>query len=238
ESKAEDEQSPSSVRPSSKFAQWFSEEEPKSRNNILSLLVSGDKNRYRVSDSETAEGSSEDLLSKNSEPSRKPATTIHSNPTTILTCEDLENSILTECCGRTTAMSLPVLGAGNAEEKMGGYVDGNASLHLLSLLHRGGATDQNKDNDGGPSFNIPFANKQRPPPVVSMDGESIVNSEKSLTLEMLFGSAFVKELQSVQAPVSVQRGLSEAVHGMPFPVAENISSSSSGFNYHQRPIND
>ncbi|KAL1546249.1 hypothetical protein AAHA92_22874 [Salvia divinorum] len=237
--KPDDTWSPTSAH-SSKFAQWFSEEEAAAdvpsagQNNLLSLIVGSDK--------AAANGISDQACSNNKEDA-VPA---------VLTCEDLEQSILSEYGAKPTNMQ-PHEKSWTATEgiiaQSSGHADNHASLHLLSMLQK--SSDQT--NTVVNPFNINLADKQ----VVSQehDRTKVVNDPKeeengnlgkALTLEALFGTAFMKELESVGAPVSAQRGSTGAAqvdtpgpHAFPFPVGDNDISSSTVENIGlQRPIHD
>ncbi|XP_042046309.1 uncharacterized protein LOC121792432 isoform X1 [Salvia splendens] len=227
---------------SSKFAQWFSEEEAKAaadvpsagQNNLLSLIVGSDK--------AAANGISDQACSNSKEDS-VPA---------VLTCEDLEQSIMSEYGAKPTNMQ-PHEKIWTATEgviaQSSGHADNHASLHLLSMLQK----SSDRTNTVVNPVNINLADNQ----VVSQehDRTTVVNkpkeeengnSGKALTLEALFGTAFMKELESVGAPVSAQRGSTGATqvdlpepHAFPFPVGDNDISSSTVENRGlQRPNHD
>lgn len=238
-SKPEDTWSPKSVH-SSKFAQWFSEEEAKAvddvsstgQNNLLSLIVGGDK--ANVISDQASSITKEDAVPP------------------VLTCEDLEQSILSEYSAKTTDMQ-PDLKSWNATggnfAQPSGHADNHASLHLLSMLHK----NPDQANTSVNSVNINLADKQIVP--MEHDRAAVVNEPKreengdlgkTLTLEALFGTAFMNELQSVEAPVSVHRSStgssrvdSPDPHAFPFPVGDNdISSSTVEKSGLQRPSHD
>ncbi|KAL8062768.1 hypothetical protein ABFS82_02G167300 [Erythranthe guttata] len=242
--KPDDTWSPSSAQ-SSKFALWFSEEESKAAadvssagpNNLLSMIVGGDK----------ANGVSEQVCINSKE-----------EPTpTVLTCEDLEQSILSEYSAKTTNLQ-PVLKSWNATvsntEQQSAHAGDHASLNLLSLLHK--SADQNntsvnsighinlgdqrlvsREHELATAFNDPKGKES---------DKVLPDSGSTLTLETLFGTAFMKELKSVEAPVSVQRGSIGSArfdapepHGLPLPVTDNdISSTTTDKGGLQRPGHD
>ncbi|KAH6789243.1 hypothetical protein C2S51_004249 [Perilla frutescens var. frutescens] len=238
-SKPEDAWSPKSVH-SSKFAQWFSEEEAKAvddvsstgENNLLSLIVGGDK----------ANGISDQACSNNKDDAVP----------TVLTCEDLEQSILSEYSAKTTKIQPDLKSwsaAGGDIAQPSGHADNHASLHLLSMLQK----NADQTNTTVNSVNINLADKQivsrehdRATTINKPKGEENGNLGKSLTLEALFGTAFMNELQSVEAPVSVHRGSTGSAlidapesHAFPFPVGDNdISSSTVEKTGLQRPTHD
>ncbi|KAL3814809.1 hypothetical protein ACJIZ3_016077 [Penstemon smallii] len=263
-SKPDNTWSPDTVQ-SSKFAQWFSGEEAKAPddilsrpNNIMSLLVSGsDKVRYQVSDAQAAEHFPNNYKTLEKPNKITPEMPSASNgisdqvcdydkeepSPTVLTCEDLENSILSEYSARTTNVQPLLNSRGSTSpniDKPGINASGNASLHLLSLLQKGieqtnttpdYGIDINlgnkllvsQENDTGTTFSEPKVEENR---------KNIPNSGNPLTLETLFGTAFMQELQSFEAPVSVQRGSNEAAlvddpdsHKSPFPFRDNYISS-------------
>ncbi|KAK4411434.1 hypothetical protein Sango_0216400 [Sesamum angolense] len=233
--------SPNSVQ-SSKFAQWFFEEEAKvpgdvssaTPNNLLSLIVSADG----LSDQSCINNKEEGIPS-------------------VLTCEDLEQSILSEYHTKTTNMQ-PVLRnwstTSTNTNQPSTRVDDHASLQLLSMLQK--STDQNSTTVSS-GVDINLADKQ--PSSQENDLVTVANKPqgeenskvvpdlgKTLTLETLFGTAFMQELQSVQAPVSVQKGSigtaqvdATESHGLPLPITDNDTASSTtdetGF---QRPSHD
>ncbi|PIN20170.1 hypothetical protein CDL12_07132 [Handroanthus impetiginosus] len=226
DSKTDDTWSPKSVQ-SSKFAQWFFEEETKAAadvsaarpNDLLSLIVSGDK----------ADGVADQVCINN----KKEAVP------TVLTCEDLEQSILSEYSAKTTN-ARPVSESWSATatetEQTSANVDDHASLQLLSMLQK-----SNTNVNSGVDFNL----DERRLVSQELDTARVVNEPKgeengkisanmgnALTLETLFGSAFMKELQSIEAPLSLQRGSIGSARvdateprGLPFPVADNGISS-------------
>ncbi|XP_035539009.1 uncharacterized protein LOC109003516 isoform X3 [Juglans regia] len=247
---------------SSKFARWFPEEEKKSvadlyssrPNDLLSLIVSGEKggSQEEVSSDvkkntehvlsnfpferfEPAEGhkktnltsdiiENSDQLYKNNKPQALPA---------VLTCEDLEQSILSEISENGSTQQLPAQALSIPDPKTeppSVNIDDHASQHLLSLLQKGTGL---KDTVQSPNLDIRSSEKLQNNEGASFDSAARtkeVNSEnssssgQSLTLETLFGTAFMKELQSVGAPVSVQRGSAGSAivdvpesHEFPFP---------------------
>ncbi|XP_059456064.1 uncharacterized protein LOC132186220 isoform X2 [Corylus avellana] len=260
DSKADEAWSPRAAH-SSKFARWFLEEEKKpvddlsssGPNDLLSLIVGGEKVGSQVSDlkntenilpnfpsesSKPAEGhttsnitsavvENSEQLYKNNKPQAVPA---------VLTCEYLEQSILSEISesGSTLRPPVQVLSIPDAKaEQPKANIDDHASQHLLSLLQKGTGL-----KDIAPSPNLDIGSSDKPH---NSDGASFdtapqtkeVNADKSsnsqnLTLETLFGTAFMKELQSVGAPVSVQRGSVGSArvdvsqpHEFPFPVMDD-----------------
>ncbi|KAF6162172.1 hypothetical protein GIB67_008301 [Kingdonia uniflora] len=169
----EDERMNNSSFQSSKFARWFPEEETNSAEDVssgkpkdfLSLIVTGGKGPQvsKVSDEKINE----------QVPGAAPR---------VLTCVDLEQSILSEIHETVPNRQDPIQAWSVWEQKHDPprtQVDDGASQHLLSLLQKG----INEENT-----------------------ETIQNSQNNLTLESLFGTNFMKELHSAEAPLSVQRG--------------------------------
>lgn len=244
---------------SSKFAQWFSEEETKPTdgifsgrpNELLSLIVSSNKGQCQVSDSETShtlpdypEQSNKftlDLLSAtNRVPDQSCIDRKEESISTVITCEDLEQSILTEYGTKTTNVR-PLLSEGwNTSEtntvQTSEHVDDHASIDLLALLQKGAHQNSVSLEDRSlvsQEHVISMTNELKPE---GIGNTSTLDSGK-ITLEALFGSAFMKELHSVDAPVSIQRGSNESngvdalgSHGSLFRFADNIVPSSTDIN--------
>ncbi|XVF22491.1 hypothetical protein REPUB_Repub12eG0177200 [Reevesia pubescens] len=137
----------------------------------------------------------------------------------VLTCEDLEKSILSESTKNDPMLPPAVEGwkVPDAEsEKQEVNIDDHASQHLLSLLQN----TSMKNIPSSASLDIGSSERVQSIETASVDtapcdsieanAENASSSGKSLTLEALFGSAFMKELQSVGAPASVQRGSIES----------------------------
>ncbi|KAJ6850588.1 uncharacterized protein M6B38_263700 [Iris pallida] len=246
---------------SSKLSLWFSEGAKKpvedfSSRDLLSLIASNAKVNSQVSINERA---TEPILPGLPSENIETALMLHSPLTSsvqkleqysqvdkkspssaVLTCEDLEQSILAEVVDSSPSLQLPTIQEtwipveGNMKEQK---VDANdhASQHLLSLLQKGtslksslfpGAdfiesSDRNTANDVSGSLNIQISDRVRNPEKVS--------SEQSITLETLFGSAFMNELHSAEAPVSANRGSAGTVnqaditqpHGLQFSHVDN-----------------
>ncbi|XP_073140234.1 uncharacterized protein [Henckelia pumila] len=258
DSKPDDTWLPDSV-PSSKFAQWFFDEEAKSvdmssgrPNDLLSLIVGGDKVRLQVSNSEAADRFPPDFSSKTSEQSDQfkldimstdigvaNQLSINNDEETIpamLTCEDLEQSILSEYSAKSTAGLSVSKGSSSSSantERQSVQVDGHASIHLLSLLQKGTERSVNSDVDINLGDKLSGSQEHNVETTVNMpkreeNNSNVPSSVNSLTLETLFGTAFMKELQSVEAPVSVQRGSIGSAQvdasdppGLPFPASDN-----------------
>ena len=150
----------------------------------------------------------------------------------VLTCEDLEQSILSKYGPMNTQPHLKSFTTAEGDiAQSSGQADNHTSLHLLSMLQK--SSDQ-INTVVNPS-NINLADKQvdsqendRTTVVTEPKEEGNGNLGKTLTLEALFGTAFMKELESVGAPVSVQRGSTDSArvdapgpHAFPFPVKDN-----------------
>ncbi|XP_022757444.1 uncharacterized protein LOC111304778 isoform X2 [Durio zibethinus] len=233
---------------SSKFAHLFLDEEKKPIDDLstgrpkdlLSLIQGGDKAGSHVSDriatkhiasnfafqfSELADRHVISNLTssgiENSEQScnindvNKPAAV-----PPVLTCEDLEKSILSESTENDPMLPPVVEGwktVDTESDTQGVNIDDHASQHLLSLLH-----NKTSMKSIVSSTNLVIRSSKRvqniettsvdsaPHDSIEANAENASSSGKSLTLEALFGSAFMKELQSVGAPASVQRGSVES----------------------------
>ncbi|XP_040993793.1 uncharacterized protein LOC121240397 isoform X3 [Juglans microcarpa x Juglans regia] len=219
---------------SSKFARWFLEEEKKPMhdlssmpNDLLSLIVGGDKGGSQVSDVKNTEHILPNIPFERSEPAEEHKT---SNVTAdivenseqfyknnkpqalpaVLTCEDLEQSMLSEISENGSTLQPPVHVSSIPDPKTElpkVNIDDHASHHLLSLLLKDGVPSSNLDiqwseklqTNEETSFVSAAQTKE-------VNAEHSSNLGQTLTLETLFGTAFMKELQSVGAPVSVQRG--------------------------------
>ncbi|KAK8974257.1 hypothetical protein V6N11_034625 [Hibiscus sabdariffa] len=130
----------------------------------------------------------------------------------FLTCEDLEKSILSESNENDPVLP-PAIEGWNTDdaqtEKQEVNVDDHASQHLLSLLQNKTSMKSVKSStslDIGSSErvqNIETSVDSLPRDSIEVNAENASSSGKSLTLEALFGSAFMKELQSVGAPASI-----------------------------------
>ncbi|KAL1360501.1 hypothetical protein HN51_005903 [Arachis hypogaea] len=157
----------------------------------------------------------------------------------VLTCEDLEQSILSQVGENGSSSKQPMQDKDFdvKTEPSTPNIDNHASHHLLSLLQKG---TSHKDVE---LSSILDSNDKVLNPEVATAGNVIDNpleanadvssSSKTLTLETLFGTAFMKELQSVGAPVSVQRGSVGSAGGdvsdsmlFPFPTSDTIHTSS------------
>ncbi|XP_009134523.1 uncharacterized protein LOC103858844 isoform X3 [Brassica rapa] len=199
--KVEETRSPQTVK-SSKFAHLFLEEDnkpdedpPSSRppGGLLSLLQGADKLQGHAT-------KNIDKLSNTS--ASKPVTAVPP----VLTCEDLEQSILSEVSeiNLPPPPSLPVdqdfsVPSLKKTKQRKASVDDQASQHLLSLLQRS-ADPKSQDT----------VTETRLPPSVKASTAGEADPGKSLTLENLFGSAFMNELQSIGEPVSGRAMVADA----------------------------
>ncbi|XP_047333957.1 uncharacterized protein LOC124937696 isoform X2 [Impatiens glandulifera] len=212
---------------SSKFAHWFLEDEKKTSdtsfgraNNLLSLIGISDNHASQVTDVEatkqnmkefsfmasetmTGDGSSSIGLSEQSY-----SLSNQGNAPKVLTCEDLEQTILSEygessLTQNTNLQSWSPLASSTQPTKAD--IDSRASQHLLNLLQNG--KDIQDVEQSCRLFNGKHVSEHANGGNIKVDvAENNSFPGKSLTLETLFGSAFMKELQSVDAPVSTQRG--------------------------------
>ncbi|KAE9595467.1 hypothetical protein Lal_00031290 [Lupinus albus] len=222
-------------------------------NDLLSLIVGGEKGGLQFSDLEktrnvapafpfqsvepayehltsnvahTAIDNSEELY-KSDKPELVPA---------VLTCEDLEQSILSQINENSLSLQQTIQDTDSYvnTEQSNSNSDNHASQQLLSLLQKGTC---HKGIRKSSILDVDFADKvcntdRATTPNIHDDlGEANVdvsNSSKQLTLETLFGTAFMKELQSVGAPLSVRRGsvesagpdVSDSILSL-FPASEN-----------------
>ena len=224
---------------------------------MLSLIGGGEKGGLQVSDvkntdhivpniplqsSEPADGhTASNVTSAIVENSEQLYKTKPQAVPVVLTCEYIEQSLLSKISGKGSTLPPPVQVVSIPDtniEQPKAKIDDSASQHLLSLLQKGAslkdiASSQNLDiqspeklhnNEGASLASFDSA----------VHGSKEVNTENSsssgqtLTLETLFGTAFMKELQSVGAPVSVQRGSVGHArvdilepHESPFPVMDD-----------------
>lgn len=251
-----------STEQSSKFAHWFLEDDKKpvddlssgKTHDLLSFIVSGEEAGFQVSDTKATEQIPPDFPFHHSDLSNRDLTSElsssivgvpeHANKPeaapAVLTCEDLEQSMLSEISDKSSILQPPVQGWSGFEGKVDQpktKIDDRASQHLLSLLHKG--PDLN-DMVSSPSLDTEASDKLRAFELSSTGtahyNSREVNSQKAddvgknLALETLFGSAFMNELQlqSGEAPVSVHRGSVGSArvdvpesHGLLFPGIDN-----------------
>ncbi|KAK8934951.1 hypothetical protein KSP39_PZI014835 [Platanthera zijinensis] len=152
----------------------------------------------------------------------------------VLTCEDLEQAILAEakdrcsvkqsilaevkdkCSVKQSMKQESWTALDTKSEELNDTVDDHASQHLLSLLQRGANSKESAESPrldaiGSPEiFHSPDVESNLFQ--ISDDSshslyETERKPEKCLTLESLFGSAFMNELHSMEAPVSAQKTL-------------------------------
>lgn len=202
----------SAIIESSKFSQRFSHEEKKpeddfSSKELLSLIVNKEKDTEGIFDS---------IITPQTPPTPVPSFLVdmvseqysesdNKNKiasSAVLTCEDLEQSILAEV--KETSQNVHHFDANSEIKKE--KIDDSASNLLLSLLHKGTALQgsESPKQDTVESRNK-FSNSVVNP---SFDASvSTTNScEQTLTLESLFGASFMNALHSAEAPVSARTG--------------------------------
>ncbi|CAL5046499.1 unnamed protein product [Urochloa decumbens] len=136
----------------------------------------------------------------------------------MMTCEDLEQTMLAQVKSNSSSTQRnatkehqTVVDEPVAMKKVA--VDNHASQHLLSLLQKG------TDNKGSSSLGFQIGSADKPQSCVDanlmanggISGSDPINkvdnaptSGKNLTLEALFGAAFMNELHSKDAPVSIR----------------------------------
>ncbi|XP_022147304.1 uncharacterized protein LOC111016288 isoform X2 [Momordica charantia] len=229
ENEMEDACSPQNTQ-SSKFAHWFVDNDgkqedgvsPKRSNDLLTLIVGGEKGGYDISDVASEQSlptvafhgyeSAESYITSSETSSNAQKTEPFydkSKPeavSSILTCEAVEQTLLSKMSENDSALqpSDQRWSHSDANNKHPtGKSDDHASQHLLSLLQKGTSPMiVGYGSDDGWNMGTGIHNKKEE------SSHNISNPGKTLTLETLFGSAFMKELQSVGAPVSAQRGSS------------------------------
>ncbi|KAJ8749050.1 hypothetical protein K2173_013495 [Erythroxylum novogranatense] len=239
DAKSEDILSPSSAQ-SSKFAQWFLDEEkrpidgapPARPTDMLSLMVGAENGGSQVFDAkattkipqkfpfqstELVDGhtTSNLILVKADDVEQFCNTDKPEVTSAVLTCEDLEQSIMSGITAHGSTFIHPVQGSSHLDanaEQQKDDVDDHASQHLLSLLQKAASLNDatHSDNSGMRSSNNPqnfqLANiGSRSNYSVETDAENAPNPGKPLTLEALFGTAFMQELQPVGGEAPTQR---------------------------------
>ncbi|XP_010427558.1 PREDICTED: uncharacterized protein LOC104712360 isoform X1 [Camelina sativa] len=229
--KVEETRSPQ-IAKSSKFAHLFLEEDNKPVEDLpssgpprglLSLLQGADK--LQTFDTKAKGELSTDFpfqghSTKSTDQLSKPVTAVPP----VLTCEDLEQSILSEVSDSYHPPPPPVdqdlsVSSVKKTKQRKTSVDDQASQHLLSLLQRG--ADPNSQE-----MQLLSVTERRPPPSsVKSTTAGEADPGKSLTLENLFGSAFMNELQSIGEPVS-GRGLVSDAPGVPLRSERSVGELS------------
>ncbi|KAJ7544321.1 hypothetical protein O6H91_09G074000 [Diphasiastrum complanatum] len=146
-------------------------------------------------------------------------------PKVFLTCEDIEQSLLAETTGYDEQLSsiagISQSTASSPVSKVGEAPNHLASQYLLSLLQKGSAVSSPKERGSRRHYGGKEEMQNRSPiNEPFLEGEKYSqNKDESVsvpTLEALFGKAFMRELRSVEAPVSVQSFPNEAqaAHGV------------------------
>ncbi|XP_057980124.1 uncharacterized protein LOC131165954 isoform X2 [Malania oleifera] len=260
--KADDMWSPNTSQ-SSKFAHWFLEEEKKPvddyssgrSSDLLSLIVGGEKGLSEVSDVKSTEQIISDFPLKSSEPTNEDVTSNLSSATVgisaqlhninkpeaipaVLTCEDLEQSILSEIGKNSSPLHPSVQGSRVLDvktEQPNADIDDHASQQLLSLLQKGTRMQKMP-----PFSNVYMVSSDKlhfleagnietaPNNAKEENAEKVRSPSKTLTLETLFGTAFMKELQgsvgSARIDVSEPHGLSSSMvdDGLFPPIVDGI----------------
>ncbi|CAN6861073.1 unnamed protein product [Brassica oleracea] len=234
--KVEETRSPQTVK-SSKFAHLFLEEDnkpvedlPSSKppRGLLSLLQGADKLQTfetGAKDEHSMDFPYQGHVTKNTDKlSNTSATKSVKAAPPVLTCEDLEQSILSEV-SETYHPPPPApvdqdLSVSSVKKTNQGKpsVDNQASQHLLSLLQRSA-------DPISPDTHLLSVTESRPPPSVKPPTAGEADPGKSLTLENLFGSAFMNELQSIGEPVSGRPTVSD-VPGIPLRSDRSIGELS------------
>ncbi|KAM7274809.1 hypothetical protein ACFE04_016675 [Oxalis oulophora] len=196
------------IAQSSKFAHWFSEEDRKpldglssGRSNDLLLLIvgNGENSETHVSDVNitslipTAIGKPEQFNFVGKTEPGPPA----------LTCEDLEQSILSELREKDPSLHTWSTQSDLEMKNEKPVINNHASQHLLSLLMKGPGLEMEPSTKLESGFSIQSAASDSS---VKTNAENVASSGEPLALGTLFGNAFMKELQSIGAPVSAQRG--------------------------------
>lgn len=210
--------------PSSKFAHWFSEEERQQEDDpsssrpsdLLALIGGGDKNRTQPFEANASDQFPSEFASHSSDPTSKFVSNLPSSPLggtepvyqpskreaapTILTCEDLEHTMLSEFSEKKSNSQPQGWSTNHAKPKEPVIVDSQASQHLLSLL-------QKRPDNGNVTLksDAGIESLEAHGDITMQDRPKKEDNKDALTLESLFGTAFMTELQSAQAPVSVQR---------------------------------
>ncbi|XP_071722886.1 uncharacterized protein [Rutidosis leptorrhynchoides] len=119
----------------------------------------------------------------------------------VLTCEDLEQSILSEICEKDKALPSPVkVVPDDGTEHLKPANDDQASHHLLSLLQIGPGV---KKTDPSPTRDIGFSDNAPPTSIPIVESNA---GKGPVGLETLFDQSFLKDLHLIGAPVSTQRG--------------------------------
>ncbi|XP_022025660.1 uncharacterized protein LOC110926212 isoform X3 [Helianthus annuus] len=215
---------------SSKFAQWFNEDEKKAvddlsssrPNDLLSLIGGGDKAISQVPNiisvdpvapelpykgfgiTETHSSSKHLFNNFRQESAVAPPPVAPPPVAAVLTCEDLEQTIMSEYSVKSSNSQPPGWSVSSQENADAIPVNNHATHHLLSLLQKGTAVDEGPNTNIRPVEAHPSSEKPKDGHGNNQEAAT-AGAGQNLSLEALFGTAFMKELQSAQAPVSAQR---------------------------------
>ncbi|XP_010556572.1 PREDICTED: uncharacterized protein LOC104825859 isoform X2 [Tarenaya hassleriana] len=216
---------------SSKFAYLFLEGDSKPLENIsssehptgLQTLLRG-SNKSQTSDVKSDGELCASLPFQGPDQLSKSSPNKSATAPPVLTCEDLEQSILSEVTDSYSAAVQDSDVSSIRTKQQEAHVDDQASQHLLSLLQRGPGLENQVKHLSSNTESRPPTEKLPKTGRVSREADTgnSRNIGKTLTLETLFGSAFMKELQSVGEPVSAKGGISEASLGLDQSISELI----------------
>ncbi|KAL9245381.1 hypothetical protein vseg_019042 [Gypsophila vaccaria] len=243
----------------SKFSRWFREEDKKTigneslgkPNSMLSQIFGGEKGEndglngvatalFRPTDIAPGQTSSKLAASTDEVPERFSSTNGPVPKASVLTCEDLEQSMLSEISTEIPHTRSPAKEQDTFVLKkdglLGSAVDNSASQRLLSLL-QGGISSSNASSMLGMAERPPGEDQKLgksglPESSTSISRESH-HSDKNLTLESLFGTAFMTELHSAQR-TSAGASKTDFLDGGPF--ASKMGENGDGIGSHEGDI--
>ncbi|KAK1425164.1 hypothetical protein QVD17_20510 [Tagetes erecta] len=233
---------------SSRFAQWFNDNEKKPvgdfssnrPNDLLSLIGFGGEKANDITTESSYKGfgiakvpsDPKHLFSNFSQESAPPPVSA------VLTCEDLEQTILSEYSDKSSNLLPPVpdRSVSNIESVDARAVDSQATHRLLSLLQKGTVIENGPNMNTGPFEARPTSENPK-----DVNNQEDANSGQNHPLEALFGTAFMKELQSAQAPVSAQRAPPGSARTDAFEPHDSSVSNANGLgpsmkNYETKPL--
>ncbi|XP_074263352.1 uncharacterized protein LOC141586120 [Silene latifolia] len=232
----------------SKFTSWFQEDKKpletssmEKPSSLLSLIIGGENDKNVGLNGVLAAPVSPPEIQVWQKTSNAGSSTGNINgpvpKASVLTCEDLEQSMLLEIGGDNSKTHSFEKDEVNFKKEglPSTHVENSASLHLLSLLH-GGTTSSTAVSTHDLAERLPDINQELgksslPESSTNSSGvRELSHSDRTLTLETLFGSAFMTELHSAHKN-SVGSGQMDVPDGGLFPI--NSGQNGDGVSSHE-----